>query len=403
MYTTNFVSISFQRMKISPTIKFVLLAASSLTALAGAIMSPTLPSIKEAFIDFPLIDVLSRLVLTLPALFIGFVGPLAGWIVDKIGRKKLLITSLLLYGIGGTSGFYLDHIYLILAGRALLGISVAGILTTTTTLIGDYFEGKQRNNFLGLQASVMALGGAVYVALGGFLTDISWRYPFLIYSVAWVLIPITYVVLYEPKYEEDSYSQASPQDVQGNGMRYFIYFMAFMGMVIFYMIPVQIPFLMRELSGITNTMVGLAISACTVSAGLASLNYSRIKGKRSFMYIYAGAFLMNSIGYTIIAFSPGYWGMVVGLILAGIGSGLIFPNSSLCMISIAPLNMRGRWVGGLTTSFFFGQFISPIMIEPLRGFMSLHMTFVWVAGALVFLSAGIILKEYFKPFQPQTT
>jgi len=389
-------------MKISPTIKFVLLAASSLTAMAGAIMSPTLPSIKEAFIDNPLIDVLSRLVLTLPALFIGFIGPLAGWIVDKLGRKKLLVFSLLLYGIGGTSGFYLDDIYLILLGRAILGISVAGILTTTTTLIGDYFEGNQRNAFLGLQASVMALGGAVYVTLGGFLTDISWRYPFLIYSAAWILIPISQWVLFEPQAEEDEMTKHNGQERPENGMRYFIYFMAFMGMVIFYMVPVQIPFLMRELPGINNTLVGLAISGCTISAGLASLNYSRIKGKLSYMHIYAGAFLMNSIGYTIIAFSPGYWGMVTGLVIAGIGSGLIFPNSSLCMIAIAPLSMRGRWVGGLTTAFFFGQFISPIMVEPLRRFMSLHMTFVWVGGALVLLSIGLVVKEYVNPFKPHT-
>jgi len=389
-------------MQISTPIKVLLLLASSLTALAGAIMAPTLPSIRDAFIDYPLIDVLARLVLTLPALLISFFSPVAGYVTDKLGRKKLLIFSLLLYGIGGTSGFYLENLYLILAGRAVLGIAVAGVMTTATTLIGDYFEGDARNAFLGLQASFMALGGALYVTLGGALTDISWRYPFLIYGFAWILIPFSQWILFEPQADDTDSQHVGNEAVPQQGTRFFVYAMAFMGMVIFYMIPVQIPFLMGELPAISNTLVGLAISGSTIAAGLASLNYSRIKRHLSYLQIYAGSFLMNSLGYTIIAYATGYWGFVVGLILAGVGSGLIFPNSSLCVIAIAPLNTRGRWIGGLTTAFFLGQFMSPILVEPLRRFMTLNLTFVWVAGGLLILSMGLFIKAYYQPLTIST-
>ena len=65
--------------------------------------------------------------LTIPALFIAIGGLFAGQLVDRIGRKPLLIVSTLLYGIAGVSGFVLNSLGTILVGRAVLGLSVAGI------------------------------------------------------------------------------------------------------------------------------------------------------------------------------------------------------------------------------------------------------------------------------------
>ena len=186
-------------MKHQRSIKWTLLLASSMTVMAGAIIAPALPAISKNFSDHTHADILSKLVLTLPGLFIAISSPLAGWIIDRFGRIKLLVSALLIYALAGTTGFYLENIYWILAGRAFLGLAVGGIMTAATTLIGDYFQGEERNSFLGTQAAFMAFGGTVYILLAGTLADINWHYPFLMYGFAIPLIPFVLRYLFEPK------------------------------------------------------------------------------------------------------------------------------------------------------------------------------------------------------------
>ncbi len=63
----------------------------------------------------------------------------------------------------------------ILAGRALLTVTVAGAMTSTTFLIDDYYADPSRLQIRRLQAAFMGFGGVVFLAVGGLLADASWR------------------------------------------------------------------------------------------------------------------------------------------------------------------------------------------------------------------------------------
>ena len=218
--------------------------------MSGATISPALPHMKEVFSATPHAEFLSKLVLTIPALMIAIFGPLAGLIIDKIGRIRLLSVSLILYAVAGSSGLYLPDLLSILIGRSFLGISVAGIMTVTTTLIGDYFKGNERRDFSGLQSGFMALGGIVYVGLGGVLADIHWRWPFIIYGCALMVLVMNQLWLPEPvknQIENDGIQKRHAFRI--NALLVVIYGNAFVSMVIFYMVPVQMAVLSGEFRG----------------------------------------------------------------------------------------------------------------------------------------------------------
>jgi MFS family permease len=137
-------------------------------------------------------------------LFIVLAGPLTGWFLDRKGRLPLLIPAMLLYAIAGSSGLYLDSIWSILAGRALLGVAVAGIMTSATTLIADYYKGPERSQFMGWQAAFMNFGGIVFLTAGGGLAEMGWRWPFIIYLSSLLLVPLVYYSLTEPVREKIS-------------------------------------------------------------------------------------------------------------------------------------------------------------------------------------------------------
>lgn len=132
--------------------------------MVGAIIAPSLPQIERIFSNIDNIALLTQLVLSIPAIFTALFSPVFGFLADKWRRKKLLISSLVLYALRGFPGFVLNDIYLILIGRTLLEISVAGIMMISSTLIGDYFIGSERNKFLDLHGTFMGFDGVLFIS-----------------------------------------------------------------------------------------------------------------------------------------------------------------------------------------------------------------------------------------------
>ena len=369
--------------------KITLLLISTLTVMAGATIAPSLPAMGKYFSDVPNADYLVRLALTLPALLIDIGAPLVGVIIDRLGRKPLLIVALILYGFAGSSGLILDSLNLILISRVGLGISVAGIMTTATTLIADYYVGDARANFLGLQAGFMGLGGVIFLSLGGILADINWRLPFAIYLFSLVLVGLALVFLPEPERNlaTQNRNSSNVENSQKIPLKLvsITYGLGIVSQIVFYLIPVQLPFYLQQLFAANASQSGLAIAVATLTSAIVSLAYRQIKARFSFLAIYSVAFLNLGIGYLLIGLANVYSVVILGLGIAGAGLGLIMPNMNLCLVSISPDAMRGRILSGVTTSIFLGQFLSPLVSQPLSNIVGLGNTYGLAGGLMLIL------------------
>ncbi|WNZ24943.1 MFS transporter [Leptolyngbya sp. NK1-12] len=378
-------------------VKATLLLVSTLTVMAGATIAPSLPAMRQYFSAVANADYWVRLVLTVPALFIALGAPIAGTIIDRFGRKGLLGLAVFLYGLAGSSGFVLSSIGPILLGRMLLGLSVAAIMTTATTLIADYYLGAARAQFLGLQAAFMGFGGVIFLTLGGYLADLNWRLPFLIYLVAWLILPLIVFVLPEPRINRTGAqpTAAASTEITPWLLLILTYSIALLTQIVFYMIPVQIPFYLQQISNASATQSGLAIALATLATSTSALSYQRLKARFTFLNIYAIAFLLMGVGYLVISVGRSYEVVLLGLAIAGLGVGLLMPNMNVCLTSATPAALRGRILGGLTTSFFFGQFLSPFVSQPLSQSVGLAATYGLAAGlmlAMLVITMGIMAR-----------
>lgn len=375
-------------------IKLTLLLVSSLTIMSVITISPALPQMAIAFAGVKNAGFIVKMVLTIPALMIAIVSPITGRLIDRHGRLKILRLALVLYAVSGVGGYFLNNLYYILISRAILGISVGMSMTIVITLIADYFEGIQRQKFVGLQIAFMSIGGIIFLVLGGILADISWRYPFLIYLTSLLVLPLTIIFLREPavvekRNETHQYLKAPP-------IIWLLFFNIMIMWIIFFLIPVQIPFYLKSIGVEKNSLIGAAIAISTLFSAMSSFSYSKIKVRLSFLSIFSIGYLLMAAGFICIAFSTTYVLVVVAMMLCGLGMGMMIPNTNMWVMKIAPPEIRGKEIGKLTTFWFLGQFLSPVIIAPVLKNLSLSSTFMMSAGFLFLLSLGFLLFHFSK-------
>ncbi|MBE9064602.1 MFS transporter [cf. Phormidesmis sp. LEGE 11477] len=368
-------------------IKATLLLASTLTVMSGATIAPSLPAMQVQFAEIENVEFWVRLVLTMPALFIVIGSPIAGQLVDSIGRKPLLLASAILYGLSGGSGFVLDSLFAILSGRALLGLAVAGIMVSATTLIADYYKGDARANFMGLQAAFMGFGGVLFLSVGGFIAELNWRFPFLIYLFSWLLLPTIIFALYEPLRPQINLETSSASAPLPIKLLVLVYGSVLLQQIAFYLIPVQLPFHLQQVANVGATQTGLAIACATLFSALASMRYGKVKQRFSFISILALGFGLMGLGYIGLGLVSSYWLVLLILVPAGMGLGLMMPNLNVWVSNEVPDAMRGRALGGLTTFMFLGQFLSPIVSQPFRQNIGMTATYGLTGVLLAILAA----------------
>lgn len=377
-----------------------LLLASTLTVMAGATIAPALPAMERAFAHDAHAKLLVQLVMTLPGLVIAIGAPIVGWILDRGPRRPVLLISMLVYAGAGTAPLALDSLPAILIGRALLGLAVAGIMVTCTTLVGDYFTGPRRGHAMGLLAAFGGFGGVVFVAFGSALAGIHWRAPFALYGLAFVLVPAIAMFLPEPT------RSGAPEVTAGHltTSRAFLLLccgLAMLEILALYMVPVHVPFFAEEAELASHAHAGFGISAMLLVMALVSGRYRALQTHLGHGPLHASGLLLVGLGFAFLGRATTTYGALVSLLVLGAGLGVMRPNLVTWLISRTPPETRGRALGIVTSCFFLGQFLCPLLTQPVVDTVGYRALFLGSGGLLAAPAAALcvhfVLRRRSKP------
>ena len=97
-----------------------------------------------------------------------------GVIGDKIGRKRMLIIGLALFGIASLLSAYSRSPEQLIFARAAMGLGGAAVMPQTLSIISNVFEPAERPRAIGLWATAVGIGIATGPVLGGLLLDHFW-------------------------------------------------------------------------------------------------------------------------------------------------------------------------------------------------------------------------------------
>ncbi len=189
----------------------LLCMAQFVVVLDASIVNVALPTIGKA-LDFSqenLPWVVNAYVLT----FGGFLL-LGGRIADLMGRRRVFIVGLIVFGLASLAGGLAANEGQLIVARAVQGLGAAirspAALSIVTTTFKD---GSERNKALGAWGAVAGSGGAAGVLLGGVLTDgLGWEW------VLWVNVPIALIAAFlAPRLLDESRSESETRsfDVAG--------------------------------------------------------------------------------------------------------------------------------------------------------------------------------------------
>ena len=126
----------------------VIFGSSVMMIMGASLVYPVLPVIAEAFDIGEGSIGLVLTAFTVPAIFLS---PVGGMLIDLRGRKQVLVTSLLLYGLAGLAIVFVDTLPLLLGLRFLQGMAYAGIMPLVVVLIGDTFSKEQETTAQGVK------------------------------------------------------------------------------------------------------------------------------------------------------------------------------------------------------------------------------------------------------------
>jgi MFS family permease len=367
----------------------------TLTAiLSVSSLTPAFPwIIKELGISTQSIGLLIT-VFTLPGIILT---PVLGVFADQYGRKKILIPSLLLFGIaGGACGLVRDFEMLLLL-RFIQGIGAASLGSLNFTLIGDLFSGKERTAAMGYNSSVLSIGTASYPAIGGLLAAIAWNYPFFL---ALLGIPVGFLVLFglnnpEPKNKSNLKDYLRNLWISLNNRKVALLFAAnLVTFIILY--GSYLTFFSLMVSNKFETTpkeIGLIMSSMSIFTALTSSQLGRLSAKFGEKLLIRISFVMFAIALSIMPSIDRLWMYVFPLMIYGIGMGFNVPCVISMITALAPLEYRAGVMSAGGMVLRMGQTLGPLIIGLAFTIGGINLTFFtgMSFGIIMFLVLTLFL------------
>ncbi|MFD4198279.1 MFS transporter [Amycolatopsis thermoflava] len=360
----------------------VLLFASCLSVLGSVLLAPVLPSIQQAFAGTPGVAALTPVLLTVPALVLGLTATVAGRIVDRLGRKHLLVGALVVYAVVGTAPLWLGSLHLILVSRVLVGLTEAAIMTCCTTLLADYFAGPRRNRYFGLQTVFTTVAATIFLAVGGLLGAHSWRTPFWLYTVSLPLAFLAARHIWQPRRTTAAALPPLPwrRLLTPVGV-------TLIGGLVFYVLIVELSYVLDGIGVKSSSTIGFVSAIASLATAVAAWSFAKVARFGPRVTIPA-AFVLSGLGLLGLGLAESLPVAVAGAVVAGLGNGLLLPALLTWALGSLKFEQRGRGTGVWTSALFIGQFVCPLVVLGLSGVLTGLSSALLVVGAVAVLVAG---------------
>ncbi len=358
-------------------------------------LTPAFPSMIKAMQIPPSAIGLIITAFTLPGVILT---PVMGVLADRWGRKKILIPSLMLFGLAGTFCFWVKNYNLLLILRILQGIGGAALGSLNLTLIGDLYRGKERAAIMGYNAGILSIATAAYPVLGGALTLLGWNYPFLMTIVA---VPIGILVLCYLK---------NPEPIQKVNLKDYlrhtfslinnrhIWLLYSLSMFIFIILYgsylTYFPLLLSKNFSASAFTIGVLLSSSSVLNAFAATQAGKLITRFSEKSLIKWAFIFFLFSMLITPFIGNIYLILLPTCIFGLGMGLGMPSLQNLLTGSAPLENRAAFMSLNGMMLRLGQTLGPVLTGLVYALAGLNAAFFAGAGIALAVLFVLIVRKF---------
>ncbi|MFB6233846.1 MAG: MFS transporter [Halopenitus sp.] len=392
-----------------------MLLANLLAPLGVTLLSPILSALTGPFaVSSARIGLLIS-AYTAPPIFLI---PVAGLLADRYGRKPMLLTGIVLFGIGGTAIAFTTDFRVAVALRFLQGIGFAGLTPIIITSLGDIYDGSAEATAQGLRFTSSGVYQSIFPPLAGLLVGVGWQYPFFIYALAFPAALAVFFWFDEPTRDAtaDRDSTSDPEATDGGAeptggrlrrLAGVVRKPRVVSLVIGRTLPmiswtgfltynsVVVVTLMNGSEG----QAGLLVTVNSVMLAVGGSQAGRITAAfDSRLWPLTAANVGLGGGLALVALAPSIATAAVGAAMLGVGFGVSLSLYRSIVTGLAPATLRGSLVSVAESLGRVGSTITPIGMSALIGLAAPALGFDdavrWVAvgvGAFVLIGGQVCL------------
>ncbi|MCE5171026.1 MFS transporter [Paenibacillus profundus] len=373
--------------------------------LGNSMLVPILPEVKR---HLHLTQLQTSLIITLFSVTAGIVIPFTGYLSDRFGRKKVIIPSLIVYGIAGILtglGALWGSYGMLIGSRALQGLGAAGTSSIAMALVGDLYKDAKESQALGLIEASNGAGKVISPILGSALALWTWTAPFFAFPFFCALSLVAVIwLIHEPDQRPEpvpikKYLQNIKVIFKQKG-RWLIpaFFAGSLALFILFGILFYLSDILEEKPySIKGIMKGLVLAIPLlgmVTTAYITGNLIKKNGVLIRWLMNIGLLMMAiSLGFTIF-FNKNVYGFISLITVSSIGTGMLLPCLNTMITGSIDKAERGMILSLYNSLRFFGVAFGPPLFSWM---MDISHRVIFITVTALSVIAFVLVFLFIKP------
>lgn len=343
-------------------------SVSAVTSLPGLAISPILGDLNRIFPSATDLEI--QMLTSLPSLLIIPFVLLSGKLSEGPNKLRTLTAGLSIFFLSGVACLFAQSMMWLILISCLLGIGAGMVIPFSTGLVVDYFTGDYRIRQLGYSSSINNLSLVLATVLTGYLANVAWHLPFLVYTLPGISLALSVFLHRQPAAKEPEQSaQLRQRSIDRRkltelmGLYFFITYTVLV--ITFYA-----AFLVDDYK-IESSFSGVLISLFFLAIMLPGLFIDRIIRtlRRNLNFV---SLLLVCTGLLCCGIFRDRTMLVVGCLLSGLGYGVMQPVIYDKAATIAPPRKAMLALSFVMAVNYLAVMICPFIIDLFRRLFGTH-------------------------------
>ena len=332
---------------------------------------------------------------------------LAGTLADKIGRKAVMVFSLVTSGIA--------YFFLMRAGTypqfavlmVMIGLSNPLYQVGADAMLADIIPSEQRTDAYAINRIANNMAFGIGPAVGGFLASTSYNLAFYGASAGFIIYGLLMLFLAEEtlgkalsetkslSFIEQAAAESERSTSSSNGYGRVFQdkgYMAFVALIgLGFIAPSMLWILMPVYTNLNfhvpEAMYGWIPTTNAFMCVFIQYSVTKVTRNHKTLAVAAMGMLFYALGTGSVALMSGFWGFWLSMVILTFGELTLIPTASKYVADIAPADLRGRYMSIYWVGWGLSRTVAPLLGGYLNDTISPRS--IWVGGLLIGLTSTV--------------